>query len=142
MSSYFPILIAGDPAAVLPPKPLPADDLQGRLCCCRRSTEELITRRRRGFVLSVMPVLGFGGREEKEEKKRNEGTDEDEEEGESYLSRGVLHPFSPDCLGDLCGPRPVHPETLGCLACLLSHNDIVNGNNTSRLSRGVCRHNG
>ena len=74
----FPILIARDPAAALPPKPLPADDLQGRLCCFCWSTEELITRQCRGFVLKRAPVLGFGERErertmkkKKKKKKRN-----------------------------------------------------------------------
>lgn len=73
MSSYFPILIAHDPAAALPPKPLPVDDLQGRLCCCRRSTEELITRQRRGFVLSVRPSLAL-----ERERKRNAIEEEEE----------------------------------------------------------------
>lgn len=83
MSSYFPILIAHDPAAILSPKPLPMDDLQGRLCCCCWSTEELITRLCRGFVLSICPSLALRVREKIEE----------EEEEESYLSQGAARSF-------------------------------------------------
>ena len=53
-----------------------------------------------------------------------------EEEEDSYLSLGVSHPFIPDCLGDLLALSRFIP-TLRRVACLLSHNDIVNGNNTS-----------
>lgn len=49
MSSYFPILIARDPAADRLLSPFPVDDLQGRLCCCCWSTDELITRQCRAL---------------------------------------------------------------------------------------------
>ena len=74
-----------------------------------------------GLCSKRMPVLGFGEREKEIEE---------EEEEESYLSRGVLPPFIPDCLGDFSGPAWFIP-TLRCNTCLLSHNDIVKGNNTS-----------
>lgn len=41
------------------PKPVPVNDLQGRLRCRCWSTEELITRQRRGFVLSICPSLAL-----------------------------------------------------------------------------------
>lgn len=85
-----------------------------------------------GLCSKHMPVLGFGEREresEREKREREEGEEKEKEE-ESYLSLGVLHPFIPDCLGDLLAPPRFIP-TLRCIVCLLSHNDIVNGNNTS-----------
>lgn len=39
-------------------------------------------------------------------------------------------------------PRPGSSRTLRRIACLLSHNDIVNGNNTPAYRGGVGRHNG
>lgn len=39
-------------------------------------------------------------------------------------------PFITDCLGDLLAPPRFIPAVL-CSACLLSHNDIVNDNNTA-----------
>lgn len=126
MSSYFPILIAHDPAIVLPPKPLPVDDLQGRLCCCCWSTEELITRQCRGFVLSTCPSLALEGEAEKRKMKKRKT-----EKRRSLISPlRLCIPFIPDCLGDLLAPPRFLP-THRCIACLLSHNDIVTGNNTS-----------
>lgn len=117
MSSYFPILIAHDPAAVVPPKPLPVNDLQGRLCCCCRSTEELITWQRQGFVLSICPSLALV-------RERKEIDEEEAEEEEFYLSHGVLHPFIPDCLGDLLAPpgssRPSTDSLVYCPIMTLS----------------------
>lgn len=105
----------------LPPKPLPVDDLQGRLCCCCRSTEELITRQCRGFVLSICPSLASGRQRERKEIDEEE---EKEEEKGSYLSLGVLDPFIPDCLGDLLAPpgssRPSAAALVYCPIMTLS----------------------
>lgn len=124
MSSYFPILIAHDPAVALPPKPLPVDDLQGRLCCCCRGTEELITWRHHSFVLSVRPSLALEGVGEKSERwirSRRKGVLSLPQGVASFRSRLSWWPS---------GPAGFIP-TLRCIACLLSHNDIVNGNNAS-----------
>lgn len=58
MSPYFPILIAHDPGAVQPPKPLPMDDLQGRLLLLSeyRGVDYAAVR---GFVLSICPSLAL-----------------------------------------------------------------------------------
>lgn len=118
-SSYFLILIAHDPGAVLPPKPLPMDDLQGRL---------LLLLEYRGVDYAAvpqlcsnhMPVLGFGQRE----KKEIDGEEEKEEEEESYLSLWVLQPFISDCLGDLlappCSSRPSAASLVYCPIITLS----------------------
>lgn len=70
-----------------------------------------------------LPVLGRREREEEKEMKTRMKRC-------SYLSLEVLDPFFPDCLGDLLAPPPFIP-TIRCSSCLLSHNDIVNGNNMS-----------
>lgn len=109
----------------LPPKPLPVNDLQGRLCCCRRSTEELITRQCRGFVLSICPSLALERKEKRDRwrarKRRRRGLLSFPGGLASFHSRLSWWPSGP--------ARFI--LTLRCIACLLSHNDIVNGNNTS-----------
>lgn len=67
----------------------------------------MITRQWRGFVLSVCPSLALEREREKESMKKE--IDEEEKEEESYLSLRVLHPFIPDCLGDLLA-QLVYPD--------------------------------
>lgn len=125
MSTYFLVFIAHDPEAVPPPKPLSVDDLQGRLCCCYQRTEELITPRRRGFVPQHMPVLGFMEGENKRKKRQMKKQQKKSlitPVGVSFHSRLSWWPS---------WPRPRFIPTLRCISCLLSRNDIVNGNNTS-----------
>lgn len=127
LSPYFPILIACDPAAILPSKPFPVNDLQGRLCCCCWSTEELITLAVPGLCSKHMPVLGFAAREKRDRwrrrrRRRRRG-------GVLSLSWGLASFHSRLSWWPSCPTRFI--PTLHCIACLLSHNDIVNGNNTS-----------
>lgn len=53
-----------------------------------------------GLCSKHMPVLGFG----EGAKREIDEEGETEEEEDSYLSRGVSRPLSPDCLGDLPAP--------------------------------------
>lgn len=100
------------------PKPVPVNDLQGRLRCRCWSTEELITRQRRGFVLSICPSLALEREREKQKKRTLIAP-----------SRSWILSFQ-IFLGDLlAAPRFI--PTFRRRACLLSRNDIVNDNNAS-----------
>lgn len=113
MSTYFLILIVHDP------KPLSIDDLQGRWFFCYQSTEGLITPRCWAFVPQRMPVLGFGEGKKKRQMKKKQKKSLITPTGVSFHSR--LSWWPP-------GPAQFIP-TLCCISCLLSHNDIVSGNN-------------
>lgn len=143
MSSYFLILISHDPGVVLPPKPLPMVDLQGRLLLLLeyRGVDYAAVL---GLCSKHMPVLGFGEGDRGQERDRKR---------RRRRRRGVLS--LPAGLAAFhfrlswwpSGPAQFIP-TLCCISCLLSHNNIVNGNNTfayrevSAATMDEWRHNG
>ncbi|KAK2882928.1 hypothetical protein Q8A73_021861 [Channa argus] len=100
--------------AILPPKPLLVDDLQGRLLLLLeyRGVDYVAVP---GLCSKHMPVLGFG---ERERKEIDEEEEEKPEEESSYLSLWVLQPFISDCLSDfLASPGSFRPSAASLVYC-------------------------
>lgn len=114
MSSYFPILIAHDPAAVLPPKPLPVDDLQGRLCSCFLEYRGVDYAAVSGLCSKHMPVLGFERERESEKRQMKK------------KKRSLISPVGSPCIlsfqiaSATFWPPPGSSRPSNCIACLLS----------------------